>query len=79
MMPAWFDHIPPHEVVPQVAGFYGLTPDDIRGSSRLPHIVRARWHIGAVLRNRGLSLPAIGRIVNRHHTAVLHGLRGRDL
>lgn len=75
MIPAWFYHIPRHEVLPQIAAFYGLTPDDIRGASRLPHIVRARWNVGLVLRDRGLSLPAIGRLVNRHHTAVLHGLR----
>lgn len=75
MIPAWFYHIPPHEVLPQIADFYDLSADDIRGPSRLPHIVRARWHVGLVLRDRGLSLSAIGLMVNRHHTAVLHGLR----
>lgn len=75
MIPAWFAHIPRHEVLGKVAAHYKLTPDDIRGPCRRAHIVRARRAVMEVLRERGLSLPAIGLIINRHHTAVLHGLR----
>lgn len=75
MTPAWFAHIPRHEVLHRVSAHYKLTPDDIRGPCRRKHFVRARRAVMEVLRERGLSLPAIGLIVNRHHTAVLHGLR----
>lgn len=75
MIPAWFAHIPRHEVLGTVAAHYRLTPDDIRGPCRRKHVVKARRAVMEVLRYRGLSLQAIGLIVNRHHTAVLHGLR----
>lgn len=75
MMPACFDHLPRHGVLEGVARYRQLSVDDLRGPSRLPHIVRARWEVMTILRRRGLSLVAIGRIVNRDNTTVSHGLR----
>lgn len=66
---------PRHSVLQWVAARHGVTKDDLRGPSRKPHLVRARWEAMAILREHGLSLPAIGLMFNRHHTAVLHGLR----
>lgn len=75
MMPACFDHLPRHGVLEGVARYRKLSVDDLRGPSRLPHIVRARWEVMAVLRRRGLSMEAIGRLINRNPTTVSHGLR----
>ena len=75
MMPAWYSDIAPGEVLQTVAKCRRLTVDDLKGPSRRAYIVRARWEAMRLLRERGLSLPAIGLMLNRHHTAVLHGLR----
>ena len=75
MTPAWYTSIPPHNVLQAVANRYRLTVDDIKGPSRKAYICRARWDAMKLLRERGLSLPSIGIMLNRHHTAVLHGLR----
>jgi len=75
MRPGWYSNIPPNEVLQTVAKCRRLTVDDLRGPSRRAYIVRARWEAMRMLRDRGLSLSAIGIILNRDHTTVLHALR----
>lgn len=58
-----------------VCNEHSVSKEDLRSHSRKPHLVRARWDAMKLLRARGLSLPAIGRLLNRHHTTVLDGLR----
>lgn len=50
----------------------------LRGPYRLPEICRARFAVMAAMRKRGLSLEQIGRVLHRHHTTVLTGLRRAD-
>jgi len=60
------------EIVAKVFG-YSLT--ELRGPCREQRLAQVRWIAAAALRDRNLSLPRIGRVLNRHHTTILHGLR----
>jgi chromosomal replication initiation ATPase DnaA len=52
---------------------FAVTPDLILSSRRDSHLVRAREAIVFVLRRQhGSSLTRIGKVLNRHHTTVLH-------
>lgn len=42
---------------------------------RYPNIKSARDRFFFALRQRGLSLPEIGRLTGRDHTTVLHAIR----
>jgi translation initiation factor 2 gamma subunit (eIF-2gamma) len=46
----------------------------LRGQCREAHIVAARWAWWVLLQERGLSYSAIGRVVGRDHSSVIHGL-----
>lgn len=50
----------------------------LRGPNRSPSICRTRFAVMYALRARGLSLAAIGRVLHRHPTTVLSGLRRCD-
>ena len=49
--------------------------DALRSRSRTRRLVPVRNQIAWELRNRGLSYPQIGRILNRDHTAMIHSVR----
>ena len=51
------------------------TVEEITGPCRARPLVWLRFAIMEQMRARGLSLPAIGRLLHRDHTTVLHGLR----
>lgn len=76
MFPKWYK--PPRRkvsgtVIERVAQLYKITPSDIRGHQRNRHFVEARWVCAEVLRSQnGLSYPAIGRLLNRDHTTIMH-------
>lgn len=53
----------------------GVAQADLFGIDRHRRVVRARWAIMVVLRERGNSMKAIGRIVMRDHTTVVSGLQ----
>jgi hypothetical protein len=52
-----------------------LHRDDILGPSRYKQVVDARHECIALFRSRGLSTPAIGRIMQRDHTSIVHALQ----
>lgn len=52
-----------------------MTLDDVTGPSRHAPVVRVRWTIIRALHRQGMSLSAIARLMNRHHTSILHALR----
>jgi hypothetical protein len=60
-----------------VSEVYAVSPDVILSNKRKAAIVRARQHLYWVLYNErsDLSLPAIGRLVNRDHSTVLFGIK----
>lgn len=54
----------------------GVTISDLRGPCRKQPLVHYRQDLIAKLRAKtDLSLPAIGRLLNRDHTTVLYALR----
>lgn len=52
-----------------------ITIEALRGRGRDPRTIRARDLVCARLHAAGLSLPTIGRLVNRDHTTVLYAIR----
>lgn len=56
----------------------GYKVDVLRGPSRDPAVCRARFAVMYAMRAHGLSLPAIGNVLRRHHTTILSGLRRGD-
>ena len=53
----------------------GLAVEDLLSGSHAWELVAARRLVAHELRVRSLSLPAIGRILHRHHTSILYLLR----
>lgn len=63
----------PARVLAEVARGFGVSVEDIRGPSRTTVVATARMCACAVLREAtALSFPAIGRLVERDHTTVMH-------
>ena len=54
---------------------HGFTRDDILGPSKHRPLMLARWECVAMFRRRGLSTPAIGRIMQRDHSTIVHALQ----
>lgn len=68
------NHIAPAEILSTVARYYGVTVDDLRGTSRTQQLALAR-HIAMYLCREltDLSLPKIASIFgNRDHSTVLY-------
>jgi chromosomal replication initiator protein len=63
-------------VLTAVTRYYGVKLDDLKSKARHKQIVVPR-HIAMYLLHEDahLSTPEIGRLLNRDHTTVLHGLR----
>jgi chromosomal replication initiator protein len=66
----------PSAILLAVGRYYGVNSDDLKGKSRHKQIVEPRQISMYLLREDAhLSTPEIGRILNRDHTTVLHGLK----
>lgn len=50
----------------------------LQSKSRKKEIVFQRRQLAIELREQGLSLPKIGKILNRNHTTILYYLRTPD-
>ena len=61
-------------LVSRVAGAYALTREELLASDRRPLTVEARRVAMQLLRERGLDVVTIGRIMERDHSTVLHHL-----
>jgi chromosomal replication initiator protein len=63
-------------VLTAVTRYYGVKLDDLKSKARYKQIVVPR-HIAMYLLHEDahLSTPEIGRLLNRDHTTVLHGLK----
>lgn len=53
----------------------GITLEQLRARDRDPEINRTRQDLELLLRRDGWTLPAIGKLLHRDHTSVLHGIR----
>jgi chromosomal replication initiation ATPase DnaA len=63
------------EVVAYVEYLTGVSRGRILSRSRDRNTARARQMVMWKARQKGYSLTAIGRALNRDHTSVLHGIR----
>lgn len=75
-----FQRLPPTpfyfaELMAQVCGEHGLSEGLIVGPCKRPDLVRARRMFAILARQRGASLPDIGRALHRHHTTVMNLLK----
>jgi chromosomal replication initiation ATPase DnaA len=59
-----------------VSTVYGIEIMHLTGRSRKARLVTARKHASYLMRQRtGMSLPRIGRLMNRDHTTILYEVR----
>src|SRR5918911_505116 len=66
----------PQALLLAVARYYGVDADDLKTRSRHKQIVVPRQIAMYLLcEDAHLSTPEVGRLLNRDHTTVLHGLR----
>jgi Helix-turn-helix domain len=54
----------------------GVPVEEVIGRSHESRLVNIRRDVAKEARKRGYSLQAIGRALNRHHTTIIHLLRG---
>lgn len=68
-----------HRDVERIADAAGYTMADVRGPVRTAEIVEVRRIIARYLRAQDppVSWPAIGRVINRDHSAAMHLLKPR--
>lgn len=63
------------ECIRIVAALLGSSYDAVRGKSRHPQALRARWACMAALRHRGLSYPEIGQAMGgKDHSTVMNAV-----
>jgi chromosomal replication initiator protein len=68
-----------NQIINDVCDFYGLTPIQVKGKSRLRGFVKARFISMYLLRRRtGLTLKEIGRMFHRDHTSIIHAIQTID-
>lgn len=62
-------------IVEAICHAHYVTSDELLGTSRVTHIVRARYALYSAMRDEGLSYSAIGGLLGRDHTTILEGVR----
>jgi chromosomal replication initiator protein len=64
------------DLIDYVARYFGIPRAQIIGDVRAKEVVIPRHIVMAILRTRGLSYPAIGRIMGgRDHSSVIHACK----
>lgn len=81
MLPRWYKprhalHLSGQQIIARVAALHDLAVDDLTGANRSLPATTARRQAMRELRDRGLSFPRIGKLLNRHHATVLRILQG---
>lgn len=61
--------------VTTAAATHGVTPADIAGPSRHRNVTQARQIACWIAHDVGATYSAIGAVINRDHTTVMHGCR----
>ena len=70
---------PAHCIMLEYCERYGITFDDLRSPSRKQPLARIRQDCMAeIYHNTQLSTTSIGRILNRDHSTVIHGIRASE-
>ena len=64
------------DIIIKVANYYKITIKDIKGKSRKRENVKARFVAMYFIKNNtALTLKAIGALVGRDHTTIIHSLQ----
>lgn len=58
-----------------VARQFNVTTAALRSEDKTRPVMRARWALCWLLRNSGISYPAIGQLVERDHSTVMHAIK----
>lgn len=67
------------DILLEEARLHQVTPADLIAYNRTPMLLPIRWRVYWRMRNeKGASYPQIGQIMNRTHSAVIHGVRRYD-
>lgn len=62
-------------LIARVARAYEVSPEELLGPSRLPYLVEGRRVVMALLHEHGLGASAIGHLIGRDHSTVVHHLK----
>lgn len=60
------------EILKKLCGEYDVQKDDLLSTKRDARLVDIRRAIALDLRVDGWSYSRIGRLLNRHHTSIMH-------
>ena len=60
------------QVIQRVVDEMGVSRNDLFSQRRNRDFVAARAHLAFLLREKNLSYPEIGHIMNRDHTSIMH-------
>lgn len=63
------------ELIEAATLFWGLEKDALTGKSKKPEICWPRFVCCNLLRQKGLSYPAIGKVFNRDHGTIINAVR----
>lgn len=64
-----------HNLLHLAATACGVEVEDLKGRSHRRELVTVRRIFAKRAHSEGFSSPAIGRMINRHHTTILHLLQ----
>ena len=67
-----------HQLILKCAEIFFVHPRDILGHARFGFLIPPRFALYKALRNRGMSMPQIGRMTNRDHSTIRYGLERAD-
>jgi chromosomal replication initiation ATPase DnaA len=68
--------VTPQERMQEVCRRYSINAARLRSHRRAKDLLPPRIELAGTLRNDGPSYPAIGHIMNRDHTAIMHLVNG---
>ena len=62
-------------VFENAAKIFEITDVEIKSKCRIQHLVKCRMFISFYLKDHGLTLARIGKLLNRDHTSIMHQLK----
>ena len=60
------------DVLRHATTVFGVTTGQIKGAGRKGPVMRARQAVCYLSREAGRSYPAIGQMIGRHHSTIIH-------
>lgn len=66
------------EFILKASEMFDVHPRDLVGDPRFGFLIPARFAVYKALKLRGWSYAAIGRLMNRDHSTVIHGVTRAD-